>query len=133
MSPTTDGNVLLEISPNSPGQTIYAVMYTPDGKIIMDNNRYTIGTLLKNDQLTHLSDHDYLTQDKYKDLYLVNISDVNHYENGTVSRKAVTLDMDIYVYIKLQDKFYYNSIKTFNFSNTESNNHLGVYRLQATT
>ena len=75
-------------------------MYTPDGKIIMDNSRDTIGTLLKNGNLRHLSGYDYLTNDEYKDLYLVNISDVNHYENGTVSRKAVTLDMDIYVYIK---------------------------------
>ena len=133
MPSTTDGNVLLQISPNPPGQTIYAVMYTPDGKIIMDNSRDTIGTLLKNGNLRHFSGHDYLKNDEYKDLYLVNISDVNHYENGTVSRKAVTLDMDIYVYIKQQDKFNYNSAKTFNFSNTESNNHLGVYRLQATT
>ena len=133
MSSTTDGNVLLQISPNPPGQTIYAVMYTPDGKIIMDNSRDTIGTLLKNGNLRHLSGHDYLTNDEYKDLYLVNISDVNHYENGTVSRKAVILDMDIYVYIKQQDKFNYNSSKTFNFKNTESNNHLGVYKLSETT
>ena len=75
-------------------------MYTPDGKIIMDNNRDTIGTLLKNGNLRYLSGHDYLKNDEYKDLYLVNISDVNHYENGTVSTKAVKLDMDIYVYIK---------------------------------
>ena len=133
MSPTTDGNVLLQISPNPPGQTIYAVMYTPDGKIIMDNNRDTIGTLLKNGNLRYFSGHDYLKNDEYKDLYLVNIINVNHYENGTVSKKAVTFDMDIYVYIKQQDKFNYDSSKTFNFKNTESNNHLGVYLLQATT
>ena len=132
MSSTTDGNVLTEILPNSPGQTIYAVMYTPDGKIIMDNSCHTIGTLLKNGNLRYFSGHDYLTNDEYKDLYLVNISDVNHYENGTVSKKTVTFDMDIYVYIKHQDKFYYNSAKTFNFKNTESNNHLGVYLLSAT-
>ena len=76
-------------------------MYTPDGKIIMDNRRDTIGTLLKNGNLRHFSGHDYLTQDKYKDLYLDYVSSVNHYENGTVSTKAVTFDMDIYVYIKL--------------------------------
>ena len=133
MSSTTDGNVLLEISPNSPGQTIYAVMYTPDGKITMDTSRDTIGTLLKNGNLRYSAGHDYLKNDEYKDLYLVNISDVNHYENGTVSRKAVKFDMDIYVYIKQQDKFNYNSSKTFNFKNTESNNHLGVYKLSETT
>ena len=129
MSSTTDGNVLLEISPNSPGQTIYAVMYTPDGKIIMDTSRDTIGTLLKNGNLRHFSGHDYLKNGEYKDLYLVNIINVNHYENGRVSTKAVTLDMDIYVYIKQQDNFYYTSAKTVNFSNTEINNHLGVYIL----
>ena len=133
MPSTTDGNVLLEISPNSPGQTIYAVMYTPDGKIIMDTSRDTIGTLLKNGNLRYFAGNDYLKNDEYKDLYLVNISGVNHYENGTVSTKAVTLDMDIYVYIKQQDKFNYNSLKTFNFKNTESNNHLGVYKLSETT
>lgn len=75
-------------------------MYTPDDKIIMDNSRDTIGTLLKNGNLRHFSGHDYLKNDEYKDLYLVNIINVNHYENGRVSTKAVTLDMDIYVYIK---------------------------------
>ena len=75
-------------------------MYTPDGKIIMDNSRDTIGTLLKNGNLRHSSGHDYLKKDEYKDLYLVNIINVNHYENGRFSTKAVTLDMDIYVYIK---------------------------------
>ena len=101
-------------------------------------NRGKIGTLLKNGQLTHLSDHDYLTQDKYKDLYLDYVTSVNHFEQGgfghsTVSTTTITFDMDINVYINQQNAYVISGGNTFNFDNLNKDNHLGVYRLTVTT
>lgn len=113
-------------------------MYMEDNKIIMNYTRTKIGTLLKNGNLKHSSGHDYLTNDKYKDLYLDRIVSVNHYENvvfgnGTLSKKDVTFDMNIYVYIHQYNGYYLAPLNTFNFKNTESDNHLGVYELTSTT
>ena len=41
-------------------------MYTPDGKIIMDTSRDTIGTLLKNGSSRYFAGNDYLKNDEYK-------------------------------------------------------------------
>lgn len=118
-------------------QTTYVVIYTPDKKIIMNYQSTTIGTLLKNGNLIHLSGHDYLTQNKYKDLYLDNINFVNHWESniggGTLSTKSITFDKNIYVYIQQSQDFICMPNDTFNFSNIEASNHLGVYKLQTTS
>lgn len=97
-------------------------------------NTVKIGTLLKNGQLTHLSDHDYLTQDKYKDLYLDYVTSVNHFEqdgmgHGTFSTTTITFDMDIHVYIDQQNAYVISGGNTFNFNKLNKDNHLGVYRL----
>lgn len=46
-------------------------MYTEDKKVREGTD---IGTLLSTGKLKHLSGHDYLTYDKYKNLKLANIS-----------------------------------------------------------
>ena len=113
-------------------------MYTEDNKIIMNYPITTIGTLLKNNNLKHLSGHNNLiTDSKYENLYLDKIESVNHYENapfgnGTLSKKIVTIDMDIYVYINQNDGYYLAQSNTFNFNNLTSDNHLGVYELRTT-
>lgn len=138
-SMSTYGNQIEEFRPyHNNGQTTYVLMYTEDNKIIMNYSSTKIGTLLKNGNLKHSSGHDYLTKDKYKDLYLDRIVSVNHYENvvfgnGTLSKKDVTFDMNIYVYINQYNGYYQAPLNTFNFKNTESDNHLGVYELTSTT
>lgn len=102
-----------------------------------------IGTLLSTDKLTHLSGHDDLvTQDKYKNLKLANISNtmqIHHFEKsgpetGVLTSMSATIDMNIYVYAKINSDYYqYMSGNIVNFSNTESSNHLGVYKLQIET
>lgn len=138
ISSITYGNQIKQFIGFHNNQTTYVIMYTPDKKIIMNYQGQTIGTLLKNGNLKHLSGHDYLTQNEYKDLYLDNINSVNHWEQsslgqGTLSTKTVILDMNIYVYINERDVFTCTPANTFNFNNTEDYNHLGVYKLQATT
>ena len=111
-------------------------MYTED-KAVEENT--TIGTLLSTGKLTYLSGHDYLTQDKYKNLMLDNISnnEVHHFEesgSGVLTKELATIDMNIYVYAKIDNQYYqYMPGNTVNFSNTESSQHLGVYKLQLTT
>lgn len=129
------GNQINDFTPYYRTQNIYVLAYTQE-KMLMTNN-VKIGTLLKNGQLTHLSDHDYLTQDKYKDLYLDYVNSVNHFEqdgigNGTFSTTAITFDMDINVYINQQDAYVISSENTFNFNKLDRDNHLGVYRLTTT-
>ena len=102
-----------------------------------------IGTLLSTGKLTHLSGNDYLvTQDKYKNLKLANISNItqiHHFEesgagSGVLTSMSATIDMNIYVYAKINSDYYQYMPGDFvNFSNTESSNHLGVYELQLTT
>ena len=133
------GNQITDFIPNhNNGQTTYVLMYTEDNNIIMNYPITTIGTLLKNDNLKHLYGHnDLITDSKYENLYLDKIESVNHYENvafgnGTVSKKIVTIDMNIYVYINQNNGYYLAQINTFNFNNLESYNHLGVYELRST-
>ena len=130
------GNQITDFIPNhNNGQTTYVLMYTED---IMNYPITTIGTLLKNDNLKHLYGHnDLITDSKYENLYLDKIESVNHYENvafgnGTVSKKIVTIDMDIYVYINQNNGYYLAQTNPFNFNNLESYNHLGVYELRST-
>ena len=130
------GNQIHEFIPYHRNQNIYVLAYTKE-KMLM-YNRGKIGTLLKNGQLTHLSDHDYLTQDKYKDLYLDYVTSVNHFEqvgfgHDTVSTTTITFDMDINVYINRQNAYVISTGNTFNFDNLNKDNHLGVYRLTVTT
>lgn len=130
------GNQITEFSPYYRNQNIYVLAYTNE-KMLM-YNKDKIGTLLKNGQLTHLTDHDYLTQDKYKDLYLDYVTSVNHFEQGvfdhsTVSTTTITFDMDIYVYIKRQNTYVISAEDAFNFNTLNKDNHLGVYRLTVTT
>lgn len=130
------GNQIKEFRPFYRNQDRYVLAYTQE-KMLMINN-VKIGTLLKNGQLTHLSDHDYLTQDKYKDLYLDYVTSVNHFEqggfgNGTISTTTITFDMDINVYINQQNAYVISTGNTFNFNKLNKDNHLGVYRLTVTT
>ena len=129
------GNQITEFIPYYRNQNIYVLAYTKE-KMLM-YNRGKIGTLLKNGQLTHLSDHDYLTQDKYKDLYLDYVTSVNHFEqggfgHGTVSTTTITFDMDINVYINQQNAYVISEGNTFNFNKLNKDNHLGVYKLTVT-
>ena len=131
----TYGNQINEFIPYYRNQNIYVLVYTKE-KMLMSND-IKIGTLLKNGQLTHLSDHDYLTQDKYKDLYLDYVSSVNHFEqggigHGTFSTTEITFDMDINVYIDQQDAYIISPGNTFNFNKLNKDNHLGVYKLTVT-
>ena len=130
------GNQINDFIPYYRNQNIYVLAYTQE-KMLMTNN-VKIGTLLKNGQLTHLSDHDYLTQDKYKDLYLDYVTSVNHFEqdgigHGTLSKKTITFDMDINVYINQQNAYVISEGNTFNFNKLNKDNHLGVYKLTVTT
>ena len=136
ISKSTYGNQINAFIPYYRNQDIYVFAYTQE-KMLMINN-VKIGTLLKNGQLTHLSDHDYLTQDKYKDLYLDYVTSVNHFEQGafghsTISTTTITFDMDINVYIEQQDAYVISEGNTFNFNKLNKDNHLGVYRLTVTT
>lgn len=115
------------------------LMYTEDKKVREGTD---IGTLLSTGKLKHLSGHDYLTYDKYKNLKLANISNtmqIHHFEEsgvgtGVLTSMSATIDMNIYVYAKNDSNYYYYmSGNIINFSNTESSNHLGVYELQLTT
>lgn len=129
------GNQILAYNSFYRNQNIYVLVYTKE-KMLMHND-IKIGTLLKNGQLTHLSDHDYLTQDKYKDLYLDYVSSVNHFKqdginHGTFSTTAITFDMDINVYINQQNAYVISHGNTFNFNKLNKDNHLGVYKLTVT-
>ena len=114
----------------------YVLMYTEDKKVREGTN---IGTLLSTGRLTHLSGHDYLvTQDKYKNLKLANIYNtmqIHHFEGtGPLTSMSATIDMNLYVYAKINSDYYqYMPGNIVNFSNTESSNHLGVYKLQIET
>lgn len=135
-SKPTYGNQINAFIPYYRNQDTYVFAYTQE-KMLMINN-VKIGTLLKNGQLTHLSDHDYLTQDKYKDLYLDYVREVNHFEQGafghdTISTTTITFDMDIHVYIEQQNAYVISEGNTFNFDKLNENNHLGVYKLTVTT
>ena len=116
------------------------LMYTENKDVHVST---PIGTLLSTGKLTHLSGNDYLvTQDKYKNLKLANISNItqiHHFEesgagSGVLTSMSATIDMNIYVYAKINSDYYQYMPGDFvNFSNTESSNHLGVYELQLTT
>lgn len=114
----------------------YVLMYTEDKKVREGTN---IGTLLSTGRLTHSSGHDYLvTQDKYKNLKLANIYNtmqIHHFEGtGPLTSMSATIDMNLYVYAKINSDYYqYMPGNIVNFSNTESSNHLGVYKLQIAT
>ena len=117
----------------------YVLMYTEYKNVIEGTD---IGTLLSTDKLTHLSGHDDLvTQDKYKNLKLANISNtmqIHHFEEsgvgtGVLTSMSATIDMNLYVYAKIDSNYCYMSGNIVNFSNTESSNHLGVYKLQIAT
>ena len=125
------GNQINEFIPYYRNQDIYVLAYTKEKMLMYNRNK--IGTLLKNGQLTHLSDHDYLTQDKYKDLYLDYVTSVNHFELGTFSTTTITFDMDIHVYINKQNAYVISEGNTFNFDKLNKDNHLGVYKLTVTT
>ena len=132
----TYGNQINEFMPYYKNQDRYVLAYTQE-KMLMINN-VKIGTLLKNGQLTHLSDHDYLKQDKYKDLYLDYVTSVNHFEQGafgrgTFSTTTITFDMDIHVYINQQNAYVISEGSTFNFDKLNKDNHLGAYKLTVTT
>ena len=86
-SKPTYGNQINAFIPYYRNQDTYVFAYTQE-KMLMINN-VKIGTLLKNGQLTHLSDHDYLTQDKYKDLYLDYVTEVNHFEEGAFGHDTI--------------------------------------------
>ena len=116
------------------------LMYTENKDVHVST---PIGTLLSTGRLTHLSGHDYLvTQDKYKNLKLANISNItqiHHFEEsgvgtGVLTSMSATIDMNLYVYAKINSNYYqYMSGNIVKFSNTESSNHLGVYKLQIAT
>ena len=114
----------------------YVLMYTEDKKVREGTN---IGTLLSTGKLTYLSGHDYLvTQDKYKNLKLANIYNtmqIHHFEGtGPLTSMSATIDMNLYVYAKINSDYYqYMPGNIVNFNNTESPNHLGVYKLQIET
>ena len=114
----------------------YVLMYTEDKKVREATN---IGTLLSTGRLTHSSGHDYLvTQDKYKNLKLANIystMQIHHFEGtGPLISMSATIDMNLYVYAKINSDYYqYMPGNIVNFSDTESSNHLGVYKLQIET
>ena len=117
----------------------YVLMYT-EYKNVREGT--DIGTLLSTGKLTHLSGHDDLvTQDKYKNLKLANISNtmqIHHFEEsgvgtGVLTSMSATIDMNLYVYAKIDSNYCYMSGNIVNFSNTESSNHLGVYKLQIAT
>ena len=117
----------------------YVLMYTEYKNVIEGTD---IGTLLSTGKLTHLSGHDDLvTQDKYKNLKLANISNtmqIHHFEKsgaetGVLTSMSATIDMNLYVYAKIDSNYCYMSGNIVNFSNTESSNHLGVYKLQIAT
>lgn len=116
----------------------YVLMYIKDeGKIINYANG-TIGELLSSGKLTHVDGHNYLEQTMYKNLFLDRVIAVNHFNELAVNNKDkfttsnISLDTTIYLFIETQSQFYYNGY-SFNFINTESNNHLGVYKLSSTT
>ena len=117
----------------------YVLMYTEYKNVIEGTD---IGTLLSTGKLTHLSGHDDLvTQDKYKNLKLANISNtmqIHHFEEsgvgtGVLTSMSATIDMNLYVYAKIDSNYCYMSGNIVNFSNTESSNHLVVYKLQIET
>ena len=118
----------------------YVLMYTEYKNVIEGTD---IGTLLSTGKLTHLSGHDDLvTQDKYKNLKLANISNtmqIHHFEEsgvgtGVLTSMSATIDMNLYVYAKIDSNYYqYIPANIVNFSKTESTNHLGVYKLTVTT
>ena len=114
----------------------YVLMYTEDKNVREGTD---IGTLLSTGKLTHLSGHDDLvTQDKYKNLKLANISNtmqVHHFdESEGLTSMPATIDMNLYVYAKIDSNYYqYIPANIVNFSKTESTNHLGVYKLQIET
>lgn len=95
------------------------------------NGDTPIGELLNTGKLTHLFGHDYLTYDKYKNFKLINFynQSVDHFEDDVIKKDKITLNMNIYVYTKNDDIYQYQPECTFNFGNTESSKHLGVYRL----
>lgn len=111
----------------------YVLMYTENKNVHVST---PIGTLLSTGKLTHLSGHDDLV--KYKDLKLANISNtmqVHHFEGtGPLTSMSATIDMNLYVYAKINSDYYqYMPGNIVNFNNTESPNHLGVYKLQIAT
>ncbi|WQJ51358.1 MAG: hypothetical protein [phage Lak_Megaphage_RVC_AP4_GC26] len=118
----------------------YVLMYTEYKNVSEGTD---IGTLLSTGKLTHLSGHnDLVTQVKYKNLKLANISNtmqIHHFEKsgaetGVLTSMSATIDMNLYVYAKINSDYYqYMSGNIVNFSNTESSNHLGVYKLQIAT
>ena len=114
----------------------YVLMYTEYKNVSEGTD---IGTLLSTDKLTHLSGHDDLvTQGKYKNIKLANISNtmqVHHFEGtGLLTSMSATIDMNLYVYAKINSDYYqYMPGNIVNFNNTESPNHLGVYKLQIET
>ena len=136
----TYGNQINDFIPYyNNGQTTYVLMYTNEKKLMYNNVK--IGTLLKNGQLRHLSGHDYLINDNYnenyKDLYLDNVTSVNHFEqngigHGTFSTTTITFDMNINVYINQQDAYVISPTNTFNFNKFDKDNHLGEYELTVT-
>ena len=132
----TYGNQIHEFIPYYRNQDRYVLAYTKENMLLYNSGK--IGTLLKNGQLTHISDHDYLKQDIYKDLYLDYVTSVNHYEQGgfghdKVSTTTITFDMDIHVYINQQNAYVISEGYTFNFDKLNKDNHLGVYKLTVTT
>lgn len=133
----TDGNQIHTFLPYYRNQNIFVLVYTEEKMPMYNGDK--IGTLLKNGQLRHLQGYDELTKSDYKDLYLDYVSLVNHFEqvgigdgNGTFSTTEITLNMDIYVYINQNNRYYLAKSNTFNFNNLTSDNHLGVYELRST-
>ena len=93
----------------------------------------TVGALIRGGLVEYVQGHDYLisNQNKYDQLYIKPVTDVNVFIGGIISsdvtKTKATLDMTISLYYERTNGMYQTSDR-IRFENIDNTSHVGVYR-----
>ena len=95
----------------------------------------TVSELISGGSVEHVQGHDYLisNQNKYNQLYIKQVTDVNVFSGGTIATDVTTtkatLGMTISIYQERTNGMYQTSDRII-FGNVDNTSHVGVYRIR---
>ena len=95
----------------------------------------TVSELISGGSVEHVQGHDYLisNQNKYNQLYIKQVTDVNVFSGGTIATDVTTtkatLGMTISIYQERTNGMYQTSDR-IRFGNVDNTSHVGIYKIK---
>ena len=122
-----------ELYPNDISNTNQTALFCYSDDPILLNS--TVSEVMSRGFVEHVQGHDYLisNQNKYNQLYIKQVTDVNVFSGGTIATDVTTtkatLGMTISIYQERTNGMYQTSDR-IRFGNIDNTSHVGIYKIK---